>query len=70
MVHPGDRRFYGPGVAGGVVSAIWIYWHRDADLLMPLLAAVMLAPYYALIGYRWARTTRIETAALMGAVTR
>ena len=69
MVRPGDRRFYGPGLAGGVVSAIWIFWHRDADLPMPLLAAVMLAPYYALIGYWWARRTRIETAALMGAVT-
>ena len=65
----GDRRLYDPGVVGGVVAAIWCYWYRDVDAPMPLLAAVLLAPYYALVGYWWARRAKLQTAALMGAVT-
>lgn len=64
-----DRRLYDPGVAAGVVVAICSYWYRDVDAPIPLLAAVVLAPYYALIGFWWARRARIETAAMMGAVT-
>jgi hypothetical protein len=65
-----DRRAYGPGLAGGVLAGIWSYWHRDEDLPNLLLAAVMLMPYYGLIGFWWARRTRTTgTAALMGGVT-
>jgi hypothetical protein len=65
----GDRRLYDPGVVGGVVAALWSYWYRDVDAPIPLLAAVLLAPYYAFIGFWWARKARLETAALVGAVT-
>lgn len=49
--------------------AIGSYWYRDVDAPIPLLAAVVLAPYYGLVGFWWARRARIETAAMMGAVT-
>jgi hypothetical protein len=65
----GGLRVYIPAVAGGTLMAVWSYGYRDADAPIPVLAALLLAPYYGVIGLWWARRGRVETAALVGAVT-
>jgi hypothetical protein len=65
----GGLRVYIPGVVGGILMATWSYRHRGVDAPIPVFAALMLAPYYALIGFCWARSRTVETAALVGAVT-
>jgi hypothetical protein len=65
----GGLRVYTPAVVGGILMATWSYWHRDDDAPIPLIAAVLLAPYYALIGLWWGRRRTVGTAALVGAVT-
>jgi hypothetical protein len=64
----GGLRVYTPAVVGGILMATWSYWHRDDDAPIPLIAAVLLAPYYALIGLWWGRRRTVGTAALVGAV--
>jgi hypothetical protein len=65
----GGLRVYIPGVVGGIGMATWSYWHRGEDLPIPLFSAFIFAPYYALLGFWWARSRTVGTAALVGAVT-
>lgn len=65
----GGVRVYTPALFGGILMAAWSYWHREDDAPIPLLAAVLLAPYYTLIGLWWGRSRSVRTAALVAAVT-
>ncbi len=49
--------------------SLWVYANRAADAPLPLAAAVLLAPYFAVIGFCWARRRRAPIAAAVGAVT-
>ncbi len=65
----GGLRVYLPAVAAGLLMAVWSYGYRDADAPVPVLAALLLTPYYVVVGLWWGRRGRVETAALVGAVT-
>jgi hypothetical protein len=65
----GGLRVYAPALFGSILMVAWSYWHREDDAPIPLLAALLLAPYYALIGLWWGRKRSVRTAALVAAVT-
>lgn len=65
----GGFRVYGPAVAGGAAMSLWVYANRGADAPLPLAAAVFAGPYFAVIGFRWARRRTAPIAAAVGAVT-
>jgi hypothetical protein len=65
----GGLRVYLPALVGGMLMAVGSYGYRDADAPVPVLAALVLTPYYAVVGPWWARRSSIEIAVLVGAVT-
>lgn len=65
----GGLRVYGPAVAGGIAMSLWVYANRGADAPLPLAAAVLAGPYFAVIGFCWARRRTGPIAAAVGAVT-
>jgi hypothetical protein len=60
---------YLPALVGGILMAVGSYGYRDADAPVPVVAAMALTPYYAVVGLWWARRCSIEIAALVGAAT-
>lgn len=65
----GGLRVYGPAVVGGIGMSLWVYANRGADAPLPLAAAVLAGPYFAVIGCCWARRRTPPIAAAVGAVT-
>ena len=65
----GGLRAYSPGVVCGVAISVWSYWQRNVDAPVPLIAGLMLGPYYALAGFWMARKRSVDVGALTGAVT-
>jgi hypothetical protein len=65
----GGLRVYLPAVAGGLLMAVGSFGYRDADAPVAVVAALLLTPYYVVVGLWWGRTGRVETAALVGAIT-
>jgi hypothetical protein len=65
----GGLRVYGPAVAGGIAMSLWVYANRGADAPLPLAAAVLTGPYFAVIGFCWARRRTAPVAAAVGATT-
>ncbi|MGW4529248.1 hypothetical protein [Amycolatopsis sp. NPDC004378] len=64
----GGLRVYGPAVAGGIVMSLWVYANRGADAPLPLAAAFLAGPYFAVIGFCWARRRTAPVAAAVGAI--
>ncbi|WP_125592466.1 hypothetical protein [Amycolatopsis balhimycina] len=65
----GGLHVYGPAVAGGIGMSLWVYANRGADAPLPLAAAVLAGPYFAVIGFCWARRRTAPIAAAVGAIT-
>lgn len=65
----GGLRVYVPAVVAGIAMSVWVYAHRGADAPLPVAAAVLAGPYFAVIGFCWARRRTAPIAAAVGAVT-
>ena len=55
------------GLLCGVAMSLWCYRLRDVDLPMPLIATVVAAPYYAVVGFVAGRRRDVTVGAVVGA---